>query len=138
MKTDSAEDRHNVGKISEDWHCLQKASRKKRLPWDPEVRRNPHVLQIREHTLVAGFREIVGLSRAGGTCGVLLSISTPTTTTLAQALITSRLDNYKSLPAVFPASTLAPLQSILHTEVRIKIKVNHIILLTCGFPLLLS
>jgi hypothetical protein len=32
-----------------------------------------------------------------------------TTTTLAQAAITPHLDNRKSLPAVFPASTLAPL-----------------------------
>lgn len=39
----------------------------------------------------------MGLRRAGGTCGIL-SIST--TTTLVQATITSRLDNYQSLPAV--------------------------------------
>lgn len=72
-------------------------------------------------------------SRAGGTCGILLAISI--TTTLVQAIITSHLDNYRSPPAVFPASTLAPLQFILHTEVRIK-EVNHVILLTCVYPLL--
>lgn len=94
---------------------------------------------MREHTLVTGFREKMGWSRAGGPfcrgaqSGILLAIST--TTTLVQAIITSHLDNYRSPPAVFPASTLAPLQFILHTEVRIK-EVNHVILLTCVYPLL--
>lgn len=95
-----------------------------------------HVPQIREHPLVTGFREKTGWSRAEGTQGILLSIST-TTTTLVQAVITSRLDNHKSPPAVFPASTLAPVQFILHTEGRIK-TINCIIFLTCGCPLLLS
>lgn len=85
---------------------------------------------------MAGSSEKMGWSSIGGTCGGLLSIST--TTTLAQATITSHLDNCQSLSAVCPASTLAPLQPILPTEVRIRIKVNHVILLTCGFPFLLS
>lgn len=44
----------------------------------PELWTSFHVLQIREHTLVTGSRQEVGLSRAGGTCGALLSISTTT------------------------------------------------------------
>ena len=41
----------------------------------------------------------------------------------------------KARQLFFPASTLVPLQFILHTEVRTR-KVNHIILLPCVFPLL--
>lgn len=47
----------------------------------PELWTSLHVLRIREHTLVTGSRQEVGLSRAGGTCGALLSISTTTTIT---------------------------------------------------------
>lgn len=128
--------RVNFWKISEDWHCLEKASWKRRLPQSPKVWTSFHVPQIREHTLVTGFREKMGWSRTGGTCGILPSISTTTTTTLIQTIITSHLDNYKSPPDVLPASTLAPLEFILHMEVRLR--VNHIIHLTCGFTLLLS
>lgn len=134
----SAEDTHSFRKMAQELTLSAEGFPEEETPAEsPELWTSFHVLRIREHTLVTGSREEVGLSRAGGTCGALLSIST-TTTTQVQAAITSHPDNCQRLPAVFPASTLAPLQPILHTKIRIQIRAGRVIPVTCGFPLLLS
>lgn len=46
------------------------------IPAEPRSVEGFHVLQIREHTLVIGFKEKMGLSRPGGTYEIL-SISLP-------------------------------------------------------------
>lgn len=136
----SAEDTHSFRKMAQGLTLSSEGFPEEETPAEnPELWTSFHVLRIREHTLVTGSREEVGLSRAGGTCGALLSISTTTTTTTqVQAAITSHPDNCQRLPAVFPASTLAPLQPILHTKIRIQIRVGRVIPVTPGFPLLLN
>lgn len=98
MWMNGTEDRLNFWKISENWHCLEKASWKRRLR-RAKVWTSFHVLQIKSTFWWQRFREKMGWSRTGHPW--VHSLHVHHHHHLVQAIITSRLDNFKSPPAVF-------------------------------------
>jgi len=76
---------------------------------------------------MTGFREKMGLSRAGGLCGILLFISTTTTLVQAASLLTWTSAKAFQLFSVLPLLLLY--NPFCSPKSESKIKVNHIILL---------